>query len=706
MMRSFRGLFFGGFYVVCFLSISSAFMFASENSELVLFDASTTARDKLVPQDITFEKSGGNLRITTGVKSPWPTLLIHGPWELKDYGSLVLELQNLEDSPVVIFCRVDMPGGDGSTGRGTLTRSVSLSPKESKSWGMEIPPPISKEFEGKFFAMRGDPFSMQAGSQTLFDRSLITEIRVFVSDPKKEHRFDLRCITAKIDGKVPPYADLPVDKFFPMIDKFGQFLHKSWPGKIKDEEDLKSRIKTELEDWKAHPGPKDWNQYGGWSGGPQLKASGHFRVEKLDGAWWLVDPEGRLFWSHGSDCVNSWEGSTPITEREFYFQGLPDSQSPLKIFYGTANWAPHNYYEGKGEFTTFNFRGVNLYRKYGEDWRKTFADISHKRLRSWGMNTIANWSDAEVYALRRTPYTATVGAWSPRIAGSSGYWGQFPDPFHEEFRNQYRKAIESHKARSAEDPWCIGYFIDNEISWGDSKSLSLAALCSPPEQPVKIEMLEWLKEKFEDSLGKLNAKWGTDHETWDAILNCTTPPDSAKAAEELEAFYAVIAEQYFKVLSEEMKSSAPDKLYLGCRFAWGNDAATKASEPYCDVISFNKYVYDLSSFQLPEGVDKPCIIGEFHFGALDRGMFHTGLCPTDSQADRAAAYEKYVLSALRNPLLVGTHWFQFGDQATTGRGDGENYQIGLIDICDTPYPETVQSVRKIGYDLYKIRRKN
>jgi hypothetical protein len=63
--------------------------------------------------------------------------------------------------------------------------------------------------------------------------------------------------------------------------------------------------------------------------------------------------------------------------------------------------------------------------------------------------------------------------------------------------------------------------------------------------------------------------------------------------------------------------------------------------------------------------------------------------PTASQEERAAAYKSYVEGALDNPLIVGTHWFQFGDQATTGRGDGENYQIGLLDACDTPYPEII-----------------
>jgi hypothetical protein len=97
------------------------------------------------------------------------------------------------------------------------------------------------------------------------------------------------------------------------------------------------------------------------------------------------------------------------------------------------------------------------------------------------------------------------------------------------------------------------------------------------------------------------------------------------------------------------------------------------------------------------------IIGAFHFGALDRGMFHTGLKPVANQRERAVAYAGYVRGALENRWIVGTHWFQFGDHATTGRGDGENYQIGLRDICDTPYSETIQACREVGDQLYQCR---
>ena len=50
------------------------------------------------------------------------------------------------------------------------------------------------------------------------------------------------------------------------------------------------------------------------------------------------------------------------------------------------------------------------------------------------------------------------------------------------------------------------------------------------------------------------------------------------------------------------------------------------------------------------------------------------------------------------------HWPS--KQATTGRGDGENYQIGFVDICDTPYPETIRASREVGYDMYEYRFKH
>lgn len=46
-----------------------------------------------------------------------------------------------------------------------------------------------------------------------------------------------------------------------------------------------------------------FSKYGGF---PETKsrASGYFRVEKIDGKWWFIDPEGHYFISAGSTGIN------------------------------------------------------------------------------------------------------------------------------------------------------------------------------------------------------------------------------------------------------------------------------------------------------------------------------------------------------------------------------------------------------------------
>jgi hypothetical protein len=158
-----------------------------------------------------------------------------------------------------------------------------------------------------------------------------------------------------------------------------------------------------------------------------------------------------------------------------------------------------------------------------------------------------------------------------------------------------------------------------------------------------------------------------------------------------------------------MKRVAPNKLYLGSRLHSHDhphgsaEDIVRAAAKYCDVIGLNRYRFSPSDLRMIEGIDVPLVIGEFHFGAMDRGMLHTGLRSVADQKQRGRTYVHYVTQALRHPHIVGTHWFQYRDQVVTGRGDGENYQIGFIDICETPYVETVEAAREVGSRMYEIR---
>lgn len=659
--------------------------------------------------EITAVKTTGRpaVRVRTGHTNDWPGVEVPAPagvWNLSACTHVAVELANIGDNDVKVFCRVDNTGADGVAN--CLTGELALKPGASGT----LKVPLRRNRAGfvtiDLFGMRGYPWDLTgpwAGKgETAIDPAKVVRILVFVSKPKADHAFQIAAIRG--EGQ---FAPLPLlaqpDKFFPFIDKYGQYIHADWPGKTHTDDDFSAHRQAEARDLAGHPAPADWDRYGGWKDGPKCKATGFFYTAKREGKWWLVDPDGHLFFSQGIDCVTPCDGSTPIDERATWFRDLPAADGPFQCCYSQAGQAVHGHYEGKQPIC-FDFGQANLIRKYGQGWSAACTEMTHQRLRSWGLNTIGNWSSADIYRKGKTPYVVAVHFGGTMLAGSQGYWGKFRDVFDPDFAALVRKTMGQQAETTAGDPWCIGYFVDNEVAWGDDDvSLAIAALASPAGQQAKTALINDLRAKYAD-IEKLNQAWGTQHASWDALQTSTTPPDAAKAHADLAAFHVRTCETYFQTVRGAVKDVAPNHLYLGCRFAWANPPAIAAAAKYCDVVSFNIYQHSVAEFKLPVPADVPLLIGEFHFGALDRGMFHAGLVPVDDQAGRAAAYAEFVDDVLKHPLFVGCHWFKYRDEPTTGRAlDEENYQIGFLDVGDTAYPETIQAAREVAEKMYRIR---
>ena len=490
----------------------------------------------------------------------------------------------------------------------------------------------------------------------------------------------------------PPEKLTAKEDFFPFIDHLGQYKYDDWPGKINDEQEFEKNHQEEQQELSLFSGPEGHSRFGGWLNGTKLPATGHFRVEKVDGKWWLIDPEGHLFWSHGVTCVRFSSANTRISGREHFFESIPAENEAFCEFLAEFN-----------SETYFDFSKANLYRKYGDEWKRKATINALKRLKSWGLNSFGNWSDPDIYLFSdyRVPYTVAI---SPRWPTLDGKDKKFPDVFDPTFRRVVAEAMQNNGARMKDDPYCIGYFVDNELSMS---GLTNSLMKQAANGHAKQAFTEYLKNNY-GSLKKLNEKWETRYAGWKDIEKISELP--VLAADDAKVFELQILGRYYSICLEEVKKVAPDKLYLGSRLHchyYPDDQSEveliKIAARYCDVVTFNRYRFSAEDLVLPEDIDKPIIIGEFHFGALDRGQFHTGLRSVANQQQRAEAYYQYVKGALKNPQIVGTHWFQYSDQAFTGRGDGENYQIGFIDICDNPYPEIVSAARKIGYNLYRER---
>ena len=685
------------------LALGWALTATAPAADRIIFDFTAQADlTQIVTTDakVSAAKSGigSALRVATGHQAPWPGATLRaagGSWDLSSYAEIAVDIKNVGTNPVTVFCRVDNPGADGI--QHCITGSLDLRLGQTGSLKVPLKRTSEDKLGGKLFGMRGYPATR--GGAAELDPANVTQILLFVSKPDTDHQFEVRDVRAIGKYSSPTASVTDANPFFPFLDTFGQYRHKGWPGKTSSLADLTAKREQEARDLAENPGPKDWDKYGGWAAGAQLKATGFFRTQKVGDKWWLVDPDGHLFFSQGIDCVRMLD-TTPIDERESWFEALPGQEPPLSEFF-SHGYALKGHYEGR-QPKCFSFAGANLARKYGAGWRKSSAETIHKRLRSWGLNTIGNWSDESVWLMRRTAYTDSVGSsGAPEIQGSEGYWGKFPDVLDPRFADAVRRGMEARKGKSAGDPWCIGYFSDNEMSWGDEVSLAIASLQSPQSQAAKQAFVADLKAKY-STITRLNEAWGANHASWDALLESRQAPDKEKARADLMAFYTRVAERYFQTVREAIKSVAPDQLYLGCRFAAVNSRAAAAAAKYCDVVSYNLYQRSVADFQFNGGADVPLLIGEFHFGALDRGLFHTGLVPVADQDARAQAYKDYVQGAMRHPQFVGCHWFQYQDEPTTGRVyDEENYQIGFVDVADTPYAETIEAAREVGHNLYR-----
>lgn len=480
----------------------------------------------------------------------------------------------------------------------------------------------------------------------------------------------------------------PAETGFPFIDTYGQFKQGDWLGKLSSADDFPARRKAEAADLEANPRPKQWNKWGGWDNGPKFPSTGYFHVRRVEGKWWFIDPDGCLFWSHGATGVANVSAATIVSGRENYFESLPAEGDPLRQFVGK-----------QVRDTTYDFYGANLFRKYGVDYASQAEDIAHRRLASWGMNTCGNWSSG--WEQLRTPFTVPVHYVSPSLAL------KLPDVWHPDFDSTLRKVLSRIKDQGvASSPWNMGFFIHNEIKFQKPHNIARIIQGRPADQPAKVEWVKRLTAKY-GGIESLNKAWSTKYGSWEALLTSTEKVPYKNMDADADKCFEDYLDRFFRISRDACKEFFPNQLYLGSRLHGVEDPMImKAAETYCDVISYNLYLKTLAGWTGPiPDLKKPVMATEFHFGALDRGMFHTGLQPASSQEDRAEHYAEYVRSALRNPLFIGTHWFQYAPQSFTGRADGENYQVGMLDIADTPYPELIRAVRKVGEEMYELRHR-
>jgi hypothetical protein len=503
-------------------------------------------------------------------------------------------------------------------------------------------------------------------------------------------RWCLTDFTATVEA--PPRLENPLLPKGVLLDELGQSTLHEWPAKSRSADEVTARLQAQLAAAPAQRWPAEFSRWGGWKE-KQLTATGWFRVEKSDDRWWLVDPDGYAFWSAGMDCVRV-DTAANVGGMESALAWLPEADGPFQAARTErANWEDHT--------TMVNYLAANFIRAFGEGWYEKWAEIALAELRRTGFNTVANWSEWEIARAAGFPYVRPLNA---NYEEMLLVYRDFPDVFDPRFE-QVCAEYASQLIETHDDPAFIGYFLMNEPTWGFSQESPAAGMLFNTDACYTRKALsQFLYETYDDD-ARLSQAWGMEV-TFQAVAESRWhQPLTQAALIDLNAFSVVMVEKFFGGLSRACKHVDPHHLNLGIRYYTIPPAWALQGMRHFDVFSMNCYRLRLPAdemAQIAEMLNMPIMVGEWHFGALDVGLPASGIGHVPTQADRGRAFRFYTEDAAAKPWCVGVHYFILYDQSALGRFDGENYNIGFLDVCNRPYEELCLAARAAHEKLYPV----
>ncbi|MFD2333497.1 carbohydrate-binding protein [Cohnella sp. GCM10020058] len=475
-----------------------------------------------------------------------------------------------------------------------------------------------------------------------------------------------------------------------MVDKYGQWMSETWPGKV--DYDVQLQLEYAIEAAQLATTSLNLSKYDAYGGIKSLgkyTATGFFRLQKIDGKWWFVTPEGYPFMMKGVDAASLWEAGykTPVNKTDgtprAIFDELPDKTAYSAAYTNDAN----------GQYVSFVV--ANVMKKYGTNYEANWEDMTKKRLIDWGFNAFAKWTKPKSVTF---PYVQVLQDPSNLRRISWTY-----DVFDPQSEGIIDSALKTQLQSAKSSPWLIGYTYDNEAGW-DSEIVKQILLYNA-SSPAKSAFVDFMAARYNNDLAAVNRLLGTTAASFAALKD--TAIDIAKVpAIDVSEYIRLASRTYYSTIRNIIKKYDTNHLFLGSSVVptWRTSLDwDQAGMAYVDAFSVDSYTQNADWIARYKAFDKPLINQEYSFGTSTRGLSYISApTKTDSIADRGTAFKKFLESEAANSLFVGSGWYSYYDQPVTGRPDGESYNTGLVNQQDQPYTEMVNIMKDVHARLESI----
>ncbi len=533
---------------------------------------------------------------------------------------------------------------------------------------------------------------------------------------------DITAVTAGGEAPVAEFSIKSLQEVYrrqvesPAVDAFGQWARDEWQGKIRNEKELVEKIHDD-EDYllDVELDPDRFDRYGGdITLGIQTRPGEKFRLEKVNGRWWFITPEGNPFVMIAVDGVGFEDG---LNMNTMEYPGKPEigkdfaELPPREGRFADCWWSPPVGWMGVEQegVWRFNFFRANVIRGFGsENYGRRFENLVQRRLIDWGFNSRGKWTGKDG-SDRPLPFIQVAGLEIEKGIDFTSYNG-LADPWDPYYPTAVENRVKQLARDYGSDPYFIGFTIGNE-EWWDGE-VTTAVLESRPAKPAKKEFVRQLQSQYKD-IQALNQKCQAGWVSFDEVLetDLTDYKDSLK--DEITRFIELSSGQFYRVWREAVDTHDPGRLILGSSFVlWWKCCPewVRGSIPYCDAMMLDDYPLEadgiltnyVQAFAVP--ADKPVLLGEYSFTTAQRG-FKPYRCQVASQKERGLHYQKFNEKLFAHPNWVGSMWFLYRDQVLLGRNPdntGESHNFGLVDICNIPYYEMVNIMKATNKKLYSI----